>query len=50
MWTDGESSDVWHKGYGGGVWSELFDAFVLTATLGSSDDDETFTLKVGFQY
>ena len=50
VWTDGESSDVWHQGYGGGLWFELFDALALSAALGSSNDDQTFTLKFGFQY
>ena len=40
----------YHQGYGGGLWTELFDLFVLTATAGFSNDDQTFRLKLGFQY
>ena len=50
VWTDGESSRVWHRGYGGGLWFELFRAMVLNGTFGFSDDDQTFTLQLGFQY
>ena len=50
VWTDGESSNVWHQGYGGGVWFELFNALVLNAYAGFSDDDQTITVKFGFQY
>jgi hypothetical protein len=50
VWTDGESSDVWHQGYGGGFWATMFDAATLTGTVGVSEEDMTFTLKLGFLY
>ncbi|MFQ5571465.1 MAG: BamA/TamA family outer membrane protein, partial [Rhodothermales bacterium] len=50
VWTDGERSKVWHQGYGGGVWIDMFNMFVLTGTAGFSEDDRTFTMKLGFQY
>ncbi len=50
VWTDGEDSDVWHQGYGGGVWFTLFDAFALTSFVGVSPEETTFNLKLGFQY
>jgi hypothetical protein len=40
----------YHQGYGGGAWVEMFDALVLTATTGFSDDGTTVTVKFGFQY
>jgi outer membrane protein assembly factor BamA len=50
VWTDGERSTTWHQGYGGGLWLAFFDAFVLNTTVGFSEDDRTFTMKVGFLY
>ena len=50
VWTDGESSDVWHQGYGGGVWFEIFDALVFQGTAGFSEDDRTVNIGVGFLY
>jgi hypothetical protein len=40
----------YHQGYGGGAWVEMFDALVLTAVAGYSEDGSTFTVKFGFQY
>jgi hypothetical protein len=48
VWTDGENSDVWHKGYGGGLWFNIFDAFLLSAYYGTSTDDNSFLVKAGF--
>ncbi len=50
VWTDGESSNIWHQGYGGGAWTNLFDMIVISGWAGFSEDDRTFTLKFGFQY
>ena len=58
VWTEADDDlgvsqsffNGYHQGYGGGLWTELFDLFVLTAAVGSSKDDTTFTLKFGFQY
>jgi outer membrane protein assembly factor BamA len=50
VWTDGETSDVWHQGYGGGLWFEMFDLFVLQATAGFSKEDPVVTMGFGFLY
>jgi hypothetical protein len=50
VWTDKEDSNVWHQGYGGGFWATFFDAMAMTAVMGFSDDDTTFTLKFGFLF
>lgn len=50
VWADGEDSDVWHTGYGGGVWTEIFRSMVVAGTAGFSEDDKTFTLGFGFQF
>ncbi len=58
VWTEADDENGvsqsffagYHQGYGGGLWAELFDAFVLTTMVGFSDDDTAFTLKFGFQY
>ena len=50
VWTDGESSSVWHQGYGGGAWTSLFDLFIISGWAGFSDDDNTISLKFGFQF
>ena len=48
VWVNNENSDLWHKGYGGGLWFNAFDAFILNSTLGHSVEGYLFELKAGF--
>jgi len=50
VWTDGESSKLWHTGYGGGLWLALFDSVILRGTMGFSEDDREFNFGLGFFY
>ena len=58
VWTEADDGravsqsffEGYHQGYGGGLWAEFFDLFVLTTTAGFSDDDQTITVQFGFQY
>ncbi|MBO6523058.1 MAG: BamA/TamA family outer membrane protein [Balneolaceae bacterium] len=48
VWVNSESSDIWHKGYGGGLWFNAFDAFILNSTVGHSVEGYFFEFKAGF--
>jgi outer membrane translocation and assembly module TamA len=48
VWTDGESSSLWHTGYGGGVWFDLVGELLLRVTAGRSSEDTTFLFGAGF--
>ena len=50
VWTDGESSSLWHTGYGGGVWFDLVGEVLLRVTVGKSSEDTTFLFGAGFFY
>ena len=50
VWTDGQSSDVWHRGYGGGLWYDVVDEVVVRFTYGASDDDSYFLTGLGFLF
>jgi Omp85 superfamily domain/Calcineurin-like phosphoesterase len=50
VWTDGESSDEWHRGAGFGLWTSFFDATVLRATVGFSSEQRQFELSTGFLF
>ncbi|CAN0563049.1 unnamed protein product, partial [Laminaria digitata] len=50
VWTDNEKSRTWHQGYGGGIWLNIFDQVLLNNTLGFSENNRTFTFKLGFLY
>ena len=48
VWTDSEKSSTLHKGYGGGVWFNLFDQMLISATYGVSGNENSFEIKAGF--
>lgn len=58
VWTEADDPinvsqaflEGYHQGYGGGLWTEMFNIFVITATADFSNDENGFTLKMGFQY
>lgn len=50
VWTDGESSNVWHQSYGFGGWVELFRSTLITATADFSDEEQLFSLRLGFLF
>jgi outer membrane protein assembly factor BamA len=50
VWAGGDDSDVWHTGYGGGIWIAPFNQVALTATMGFSPDDTLFDISMGFQF
>ena len=50
VWLDDQNSDRWHQGYGGGVWISPFRRAVLTATYSLSDEDELFSINLGFNF
>jgi hypothetical protein len=39
VWADGESSDTWHKGYGGGIWLAPFNKVVVSGLLTFSEEE-----------
>ncbi|WP_234567931.1 BamA/TamA family outer membrane protein [Rhodohalobacter sp. 614A] len=50
VWSDGESSSMWHIGYGGGIWFNAFDSVLINAAVGFSDETTIFTVKTGFLF
>ena len=50
VWADGESSTVWHQGYGGGVWANFFDLVLLRGTIGASEEGTFVNIGLGFLY
>lgn len=48
VWTDGENSNTIHTGYGGGIWFNIFDQMLISATYGTSGDENSFEIKAGF--
>jgi hemolysin activation/secretion protein len=50
VWQPGETSDTWHKGYGGGIFLSLFNKIILSATSGHSKEDNTMSFYIGFYF
>jgi hypothetical protein len=50
VWVDGEQSQKLHRGYGGGMWIAPFNKWVITGTLGISEEDMLFNLGTGFSF
>lgn len=48
--TANGSSNVWHKGWGGGVWFTPFNLTVVSAEAGHSKDGTLFYLRFGFLF
>ena len=50
VWFDEENSDVWHTGYGGGIWFNVFESFLLNSSIGLSEEGTLFSIKAGFLF
>jgi len=52
VWLEGEDSNSWHHGYGGGIWVSPFSVAVLTACYERSKDETggLFTLRFKFLF
>lgn len=50
VWADGENSNTWHYGYGGGIWISPLDRVVLTTGLALSEEETLYTLTLGFAF
>jgi len=51
VWVDGENSDKWHQGYGGGIWVTPFGAAVLSLDITTSEEEELLPfVRFGFMF
>jgi hypothetical protein len=50
VWAEGERSGRWHRGYGPGVYLNLYQFFVLSGSVGFSREGEYFLLRSGFLF
>jgi outer membrane translocation and assembly module TamA len=50
VWLKGETSKVWHDGYGGGVYVSPVNMFILTATVGNSKEGLLPYISFGFKF
>ncbi len=50
VWLDGEDSDEWHHGYGGGIWVSPLNQAVLSLELSESEETFLFNFRLGFLF
>jgi outer membrane translocation and assembly module TamA len=51
VWSDGESSKTWHKGYGGGIWLAPFNKVVVSGLLTFSEEESALPfVTFGFYF
>ncbi|HKL19207.1 MAG TPA: metallophosphoesterase [Halalkalibaculum sp.] len=50
VWADGEDSDTWHQGYGGGLWFSVYKKAILNFTIGFSEEGYYYTTGAGFYF
>ncbi|MGK7389923.1 MAG: BamA/TamA family outer membrane protein [Candidatus Cyclobacteriaceae bacterium M2_1C_046] len=50
VFTDLEESDEWHSGYGGGLFIQPVDKWVLTATYATSEENGLWYVNLGFNF
>ncbi|SEW17993.1 Calcineurin-like phosphoesterase [Chitinophaga sp. YR573] len=50
VWLKGETSKVWHDGYGGGLYFSPINMFILTATVGNSNEGLLPYISFGFKF
>ncbi|MEP1096612.1 MAG: BamA/TamA family outer membrane protein [Cyclobacteriaceae bacterium] len=48
VWVDGESSNNWHTGKGGGIWVSPLNSAVLSLNYGIGEDENLIVLNLGF--
>jgi len=50
VWLDGEDSDVWHVGYGGGVWFAPLGASIFSLTYFRDTEDARIAFAAGWPF
>lgn len=50
VWIDHDRSNIWHHGYGGGIWLGIVKRIVFTACLTSSKESTLPLLTFGYQF
>jgi hypothetical protein len=50
VWLEGEDSDTWHVGYGGGVWLAPLGATIITLTYFLDDERGQFAFAAGWPF
>ena len=50
VYSDGPEASTWHKGYGPGIWFNLYNKALITGGYGFSKEGSYLTLKAGMSF
>lgn len=50
VWLSHDTSDKWHKGYGGGIWISPMRRTVITISLAKSEEETLPVVSFGYQF
>lgn len=51
VWVNNETSNKWHKGYGGGIWVAPLGKIVIVGTVATSEEEKNWLqVSFGFQF
>ncbi|RFS18948.1 hypothetical protein DVR12_25405 [Chitinophaga silvatica] len=50
VWLEGETSHVWHDGFGGGLYVAPINSLIATLTLGHSKEENIVYFTLGFRF
>ncbi len=50
IWYDGQKSDLWHHGYGGGIWGSPYGFLAINVLYEQSKEERIFSLKFSYQF
>lgn len=50
VWLEGEESDKWHRGIGGGIWLTPFNMVVLSFEVAASEEETLPYVRMGFLF
>ncbi|MFC6996247.1 BamA/TamA family outer membrane protein [Rufibacter roseus] len=50
VWVENETSNKWHRGYGGGVWLAPLNQIVISAGFATSSEENLILVRAGFLF
>lgn len=50
VWLEGENSDKWHRGVGGGLWFAPFNMAVISTEVATSEEETLLYVRLGFLF
>ena len=50
VWVRNDNSDIWHSSFGGGIYLQIFDSFVISVGYHQATDNNRILIDAGFNF